>query len=277
MGPPVFVVGCPRSGTTLLRKLLDGHPDLSSGPETHFLVKLMEIEQNWWSQLSLYGLTQEEWRSHVTDFFSWVHEQRALRNGKSRWIDKTPGYALILDFIDELYPDCQVIHIVRDPHDVIDSWRRRVGNLKGRHAVRAWPEHVQAARAFRDKHPADRYTEIRYEELVSTPKDVMSGVLSFLGEPWDERVIDPPDSGKAERKESDAMKRRRAKWLGITEAEAPPASTKVWAPEQRAKPSGISTSSVGVGMRGMNRLVNAPFFLELDLTCKDLVRELGYA
>ena len=77
---------------------------------------LLDIENQRWNQLSLFGITQAQWHSQIRELFSWVHTQRAEREGKSRWVDKTPGYALILDFIDELYPDCQVIHLLRDPH-----------------------------------------------------------------------------------------------------------------------------------------------------------------
>lgn len=277
MGPPVFIVGCPRSGTTLLRRMVNAHPNLSAGPETHFLIVLKNIEVLRWNQLSLFGITQAQWHSHVRELFSWVHSQRAEREGKSRWVDKTPGYALILDFIDELYPDSQIIHLLRDPHDVVDSWRRRVGPVKAREAVKAWPEHVRAARAFRDKHSPDRFTEIRYEELVANPKDVMSALLSWLGEPWDEAILDLP---RARRDEPDAegLQQRFEKWLGNPEEETVgTARAPFWKRDERTRSSTqISTTSIGVGRRGSNRIRNAPYFLELDLTCRDLMRESGY-
>ena len=86
-------------------------------------------------QLARFGLTQEQWREHVKELFVWVHEQYAERQGKPRWADKTPGYALILDYVDSLFPDCQVIHVIRDPRDVLDSWVRRWGFAQGRYAV----------------------------------------------------------------------------------------------------------------------------------------------
>ena len=150
-----------------MERMLDRHPSISCGSESFILESLYRIERQRWLELGYLGVTQAEWRAHVRDLFSWVQQQRADAKGKVRWADKTPTYALILDFIDDLYPNCQVIHVIRDPVDVIDSWRRRVGNLAAREAVRVWPQHVQAARAFGDAHPPDRYTEIRYEELVA--------------------------------------------------------------------------------------------------------------
>lgn len=259
--------------------MLNAHPNLSCGPETLFLSVLLDIENQRWNQLSLFGITQAQWHSQIRELFSWVHTQRAEREGKSRWVDKTPGYALILDFIDELYPDCQVIHLLRDPHDVIDSWRRRLGPVKSRQAVKAWPSHVRAARAFRDKHPSDRFTEVRYEELVASPKDVMSALLSWLGEPWDEAILDLPRASKSDEPGAEALQRRWEEWLGKPKGESlGKASPPRWKRDERTRSSThISTSSIGVGKRGSNRLLNAPYFLELDLTCRDLVRELGYA
>lgn len=280
MGPPVFVVGCPRSGTTLVRRMLNAHPNLSVGPETLFLSVLQNIEKQRWHQLSQFGITQAQWQSHIRELFSWVHSQRAEREGKARWVDKTPGYAVILDYVDQLYPDCQVIHLLRDPHDVVDSWRRRVGPVKAREAVKAWPQHVRAAHVFRDKHSPERFTEIRYEDLVASPKDVMSDLIAWLGEPWDEAILDLPRSSKSDEPGAEALQKRWKKWLGSPEDEkdigkAPPPP---WKRDERTRSSTqISTSSVGVGKRGSNRIRNAPYFLELDLICRDLMRELGYA
>ncbi|MGO9344625.1 MAG: sulfotransferase family protein [Acidimicrobiales bacterium] len=277
MDRPIFVVGCPRSGTTLVRTILNTHPNLSSGPETHFLASLAEIERSGWHQLWLYGFTQEEWHSQVRDLFTRVHTQLAEREGKPRWVDKTPGYALILDYIDQLYPDCQVIHVIRNPRDVIDSWRRRWGFKRAGHAVGTWSQHVRAARAFGDRHSADRYKEIRYEELVSTPKEVLVELLSWLHEPWDDDVLDltRPTSLRTKRRNAGGMKERRDEWLGKSVRTEP-----VLENEQARtgkKRSEIMSSSVGVGIRGQSRILNVPYFVQLELTCRDLVKELGYA
>ncbi len=215
MNAPIFVVGCPRSGTTLVQRILDQHPSISGGPESFILESLHHIERRRWVDLANLGVTQSQWRTHVRDLFSSVHEQRAQAKNKSRWADKTPAYALILDFIDDLYPDCQVIHVIRDPLDVIDSWRRRVGNIKARQAVHAWPEHVTAARAFGDAHSGDRYMEIRYEDLVAQPEKVMRPTMNWLGESWDDGILHlPPRKRTKPLEQSERTRRQRARWLG---------------------------------------------------------------
>lgn len=257
--------------------MINNHPNLSSGPETLFLSTLLNIERSQWYHLAQYGLTQSEWQSHIRDLFSSVHNRRAESEGKSRWVDKTPGYALILDFIDELYPDCQVIHVVRDPHDVIDSWRRRLGVVKAHRAVKAWPRHVLAARAFRDKQPPNRFTEIRYEDVVMDPKGVMSSLLSWLGEPWDETILDLSQSSQSGSSIPDMRQQLWQRWLGNPVGLVGPASKPRWKPVESARNSSeVSTGSVGTGRHGVNRLINAPYFLELDLRAHALVREFGY-
>jgi len=278
---PVFVVGCPRSGTTLVRQMLDHHPNLSCGPETLLLDTFAQLENRRWRQLRQFGVDREQWRSQIRDLFTWVHAQRADRYGKGRWVDKTPGYALILDFIDDLYPDCQVVHIMRDPHDVIDSWRRRLGPVAARQAVTKWPQHIRAARDFRDSHPSDRFTEIRYEDLVSEPRKVMESLLCWLHEPWDEDVISLSRNGSRQ-----SRPKRPAggwqKWIGSdsdedTGGDEEPPPTPWQKMRSPRKSRTISTGSVGAGRRGARRLINAPYFLELHIRSNDLLDELGYS
>ena len=274
MARPVFVVGCPRSGTTLLRQLLNAHPNLSCGPETHFLSSMEEIEKSRWRELALFGVSQSEWRSHVRDLFSWVHMQFAEEHGKTRWIDKTPAYALILDFIDQLYPDCQVVHVVRNPRDVIDSYRRRWGIRREWAGTQAWPKYVRAAREFGKSHPEDRYIEVCYEDLVTDPRKAMQRLIAWMGEPWDEGIMDPQPRTRGQTRE------QRIRHWSEDSAEGPTLgharmSHEERDPEREFKKAPYG-SSIGIGSRGKGRLVNTPFYLWLDLKAKDLVQEMGY-
>jgi len=186
---PIFVVGCPRSGTTLVRNLLDSHPNIACGEETQFLTELVAIEQHHWDRLVDYGIERAAWREHVRDLFSWLHDEYARRQGKIRWADKSPSYALILDYIEALYPDCQVLHVIRDGRDVLASYQERWGWRGATTAITDWPTHVRAARRWGEQHPEDRYMEIKYEELVTDTKGVMGSVIEWLGEPWDDALL----------------------------------------------------------------------------------------
>src|ERR687887_297180 len=80
---PIFIVGCHRSGTTLLRLVLDSHPDVSCGPETRFLTELLAITgDKQWPHLQQYGLPRAWWQQRIAEFFGSVHGEYARRRGK---------------------------------------------------------------------------------------------------------------------------------------------------------------------------------------------------
>jgi Sulfotransferase family len=187
---PIFVVGCHRSGTTLLRLLLDSHPNISCGPETGFLTDFARITRDpMWPHLQQYGFPKEYWHRKVAELFDSFQSDYARGRGKVRWAEKTPNYALHLDYINELFPTCQVIHIIRDGRDVVASHLDRWGYLSAVKATRKWPLYIDRTRRAGARLPAHRYQEIRYEDLVDDTEAIMRKLLDFLGEPWDEGVL----------------------------------------------------------------------------------------
>ena len=187
---PIFVVGCHRSGTTLLRLLLDSHPNISCGPETGFLTDFARITRDpMWPHLQQYGFPKEYWHRKVAELFDSFQSDYARGRGKVRWAEKTPNYALHLDYINELFPTCQVIHIIRDGRDVVASHLDRWGYLSAVKATRKWPFYIDRTRRAGARLPAHRYQEIRYEDLVDDTEAIMRKLLDFLGEPWDEGVL----------------------------------------------------------------------------------------
>lgn len=187
---PIFIVGCQRSGTTLLRLILDSHPDISCGPETRFLADLAQITGSGWPRFSLYGFPKEYWHDKVARFFESFQQEYAASRGKTRWADKTPLYALSLDYINELFPECQIVHIIRDGRDVVASHRDRWGYWSAVKATVKWARYVETAQAVGRTLPEKRYREIRYELLVTEPERTMRSLLEFLDAPWDDAVLD---------------------------------------------------------------------------------------
>ena len=189
-GPPIFVVGCHRSGTTLFRLILDSHPDISCGPETRFLADLEKITNaDNWPRMELYGFSKEYWHGRVAALFNDFQSRYAARRGKTRWADKTPLYAGHLDYLNAVFPDALFINIVRDGRDVARSHRDTWGYVSGLKAIEKWPRYIRMAEKFAPKVGPDRYLEIRYEELVADTEKQMRQVLEFVGEPWDEAVL----------------------------------------------------------------------------------------
>jgi hypothetical protein len=188
---PIFVIGSPRSGTTLLRLVLDAHPRISCGEETHFLRDMESITGRHWPLLSAYGFEREWWMSRVRDFYAGFQDEVLARSGKARWAEKDPTYTLLLDFVEELFPAAQFVHLVRDGHDVVASFRDRWGYRSAARAARSeWRRYVTAARTLGARTPAERYHEMRYERLVGAPEAVVRDLLDFLGERWDPAVLD---------------------------------------------------------------------------------------
>jgi hypothetical protein len=210
-GPPApFIVGVARSGTTLLRLMLDAHPDLAIPPETHFIPKLIKAcEQGGdphdrvfelltthrrWPD---YGLDAGELRARL-DRIDPLTAGDALRafyglyadgQGKPRWGDKSPSYVRRMRRVASALPEAHFIHLVRDGRDValsqveVDFGPDEVGE-----AAREWVEGIGKAR--RQARRVRHYLELRYEDLVADPEPALRRVCGFIDLRWDAAMLD---------------------------------------------------------------------------------------
>lgn len=251
MPRPIFLVGCQRSGTTMLRLVLDSHSHISCGPETRFLADLERVVGPDWKRLSQYGYSQEEWLERIGDFFDGLQADYARAHGKQRWADKTPLYALNLDFISRMFPDCQIVHVIRDGRDVAVSHRKRFGYRSALKSAIKWPRYIKAARAVGERLPADRYYELRYEAVVDDTEKALRGLFDWFDEPWEPAVLDYNEHRHdvPEKYTKEADKRR-----GGTSGQA------------------IYRSSVGSFRRQLDPLTRLLFFV----FARSTLRELGY-
>jgi hypothetical protein len=215
MDRPIFLVGCQRSGTTLLRLVLDSHSRISCGPETRFLPDLRRIVDRDWPRLARFGFPREDWLRRIADFFGGVHADYARGRGKERWADKTPLYALSLDFVTEVFPDAQIVHLIRDGRDVVVSHRKRFGYWSAVKCVVKWPRYIRTARGAGRALPEGRYLEVRYEDAVREPEKTLRTLFDFLGEDWEEGVLEYADRPHdVADKYTDEADRRRAAGTG---------------------------------------------------------------
>lgn len=187
---PIFIVGSERSGTTLMRSLINAHPNISCGEETHFLSGLEGIVGSKWRLMKDYPFEKEYWYEKIRELFDGFKTETAEKQGKSRWGDKTPIYVLKLDFINTLFPDCQVIHMIRDGRDVVASSMDRWGYRRGLSATKRWGKSVRAGQAFGRSVSPEKYIEIKYEELVLDSEGTMQRVCEFLQEPWEPELLE---------------------------------------------------------------------------------------
>lgn len=187
---PIFVIGSPRSGTTLLRLMLDSHPRISCGEETHFLRDLHSVVGRHWDLVATYGLERDWWLVRLRAFYEEFQAAVLARSGKARWAEKDPTYTLLLGFLDELFPDALYVHLLRDGHDVVASFRDRWGYRSAARAARTeWARHVEAARSCAQRVGADRFLELRYERLVTDPEAEARRLFAFLGEDFVPEVL----------------------------------------------------------------------------------------
>ena len=216
---PIFIVGCPRSGTTLLQLMLHAHRHIAIPPENRFLLELYDQRQEFGdlrdpvnrrslvrfivsrrgSKLRDFGLDTRTVRrklmraaSTVGTAGATVFSAYAAQFGKRRWGDKRPSYIQRLDTIVRLFPDAQVIHIIRDGRDCVSSLKRmpwwRGGSIK---AIWTWRNAVIAGERARIRLGPDAYAEVRYEDLVRDPAPQLRRLCDFLDEPFDEAMLEP--------------------------------------------------------------------------------------
>lgn len=202
--PPIFLVGAYRSGTTLLRLLVDSHPRIACPPETTMMNYLDPLASEPKSLERLDGLGFD--RDHVLlatrRYVSYFYESYAASCGKPRWADKSPENVWHLEFLGDLYPDARFVLIVRHALDQVHSHVATQHDLKSRLgsyglsegddirlcAARYWQAAVRAQLAFRSRHP-DACFVLRYEDLCADPETKTRQVLEFLGEQWDPGVL----------------------------------------------------------------------------------------
>ena len=116
----------------------------------------------------------------------------AVAEGKPRWGEKTPQYALALAAMERIFPGAQVVHVIRDPRAVTASMLRRPwGPATVRSAAAAWRDTVEAARRDSRRLGPGRYHEVRYESLVQEPEPVLRELCGFLRERFEPAMLRP--------------------------------------------------------------------------------------
>ena len=215
---PIIVVGCARSGTTLLQSMIHAHPRLAMPPENRFMMPLYNQRIDFGdlrepanveefgdalvakgTKIKDMGLSRSKvrnrlWRTPPTigSFLGSVLVAYAELHGKARWGDKRPNYIQALPAVLELFPDAQIVHIIRDGRDSAASlltmpwWNRGFGE-----AVYKWRDAVEAGNDAKADFAADSYHEFRYEDLVADPQATLTGLCEFLGEEFHPDMLEP--------------------------------------------------------------------------------------
>ena len=195
---PVFVMGCHRSGTSLLRRILNSHNNIACPPETNYLVHFINILRDQSSVSGLLGMMdKDDIKPEVARLAFRFHEAFRVARNKPRWADKTPQYVPYFDDLVGLAPTgSQFVVIFRNPFDIAYSIYNRGWRLEHLDEdlltntclyVRKILEKLQEIAGREDVHA------VYYEKIVDDPEEQTRALCAFLGESWDEAMIRPWD------------------------------------------------------------------------------------
>ena len=205
-----FVVGSARSGTTLLRMMLNAHPKIALPPESRFVVELydgsddvnvadllerLKEHKRWrtWG-LPIESVATElagRERAPYADVLEACYRAFARTRNKSLYGDKTPRYVEHIDLLHHLWPQARFVHLVRDGREIALSYADvPFGPKNVAKVARLWDRRVGRGMAAGRTLPEDQYLELRYERLLLDPEDCLNTLTGFLGIEFDPGMLE---------------------------------------------------------------------------------------
>jgi hypothetical protein len=248
VNPYVFFVGCPRSGTTLLRRIGDAHPELAIIGELHWVPRLWErrvgitqdgivtrelldvlLSDRRFRKLDLDAevvaeLVEDRRPKHFASFVTEVFDLHGQVKGKSFVGEKTPGYVRVLPTLHSLWPHARIVHLIRDGRDLALSLQDRTRSERAAWRLPTWDEdpvttaaiywewNVRLGREAGALLGPDRYHESRYEALVADPELECRELCDFLGLAYDPAML---RFHEGRRKSESGVSAKKA-WLPVT-------------------------------------------------------------
>jgi hypothetical protein len=241
---PIFVVGFQRSGTTLLQALLGAHPAIGAPPELHYFSRVADLADFFgdladdanlrralhealnppvpllaecgFDEQVLFERARAGPRTYAA-LLDVIMSDFAARHGKRRWCEKTPTQPASSVFSH--FPDAQVVHIVRDPRDVVaSSMEMPWTGMNARQVASAWRAFTHDnVRVGLEAGPA-RFVQVRYEDLARDPASTLGVICAFLGEAMAPEMLDDPTRRSA------TVAPAAARWHGTVFERRPPPS-----------------------------------------------------
>lgn len=201
---PIFIVGFPRSGTTMVEQILTSHPAINAGDELPYIGELARIAPNLLnSELTYPDCLADLWFGEnlgvlaaFRDYYLRKAEQTALTTGSANWFtDKMPLNETHLGLIHLVFPDAPIVHLIRHPLDVVLSTFSidLTHGFNCSYALDTAAHHYTVVRRLVDQYRANmdlNYLAVRYEDLVADPEPHCRQLLDFVGEAWDPRCLD---------------------------------------------------------------------------------------
>ena len=228
---PFFVLGAQRSGTTMLRLMLNSHPRLCVPHESKFMTTFFPLLGQYGDLAAHSNAARllddiarhpavERGRlirdksailahpiSGYSDLIDAIMGERAKADGKMRWGDKTPFYTPDIDILWRLFPESKIVHLVRDGRDVLLS-QREIEWLPGSlpRIADNWRWMTTICHKVGSVRGAEYFLEIKYEDLVRDAEGTLRRVCAFLQEPFAAEMLSYHETAK------DAVPRESLEW-----------------------------------------------------------------
>jgi len=204
----IFLIGAPRSGSTLLARMLGSHPQIFAPAEPHLMPPLAHLgfhdrvdqapydpvitQEGLRSFVALLPGGESDWLAGLRRATDHLYERALAASGRSWFLDKTPAYALVLDFLVKLYPDARFIVLTRHPMAVWSSYVESFfdGDAAAAHARNPILErYVPAIARFLRERPVP-LAHVRYEELVKDPELALRALCAFVGVGYEPGMVE---------------------------------------------------------------------------------------
>lgn len=283
-----IVVGSPRSGTTLLRLMLDAHSELAIPPETGFLTLARsfhgsgdQLRDRFFHAVVNYGEPLRSWPDfeiHAEDFrealdqlapfnisdgYRAFYGLYAMRRGKPRWGDKTPLYCRHLNDIRRVLPEARFIHLIRDGRDAALSLRRMWFSPGWEIQTQAsyWRDCVLSARRAGLGH--NDYLEVRYEDLIQNTEATLTRVCAHVDLKFE------PEMLNYYQRAPERLQEHKGRTL--------PDGTVFLTQQQRLEQQQRTTKPLDAScVSSWKRIMDADERRSFQLVAGDLLEELGY-
>ena len=293
MNPYVFIVGCARSGTTLLQRIINAHGQIAITPESHWICRLFEQGKGVTpegvvtaelipvllldlnprfarlniGQQELLRLLESDHAVRYASFVSGIFDLYGKAKGKELVGNKTPGFVRKIPTLQHLWPQARVVHLIRDGRDVCLSMINRPLNHVNRGPLCTWAQDavttaalwwewsVRLGRQAGNSLGSGLYYEMRYESLVAQPAEECAALCALLGVPFEEGMLRFHEGRKRTVRPSDA----KHAWLPSAGDES----------EFRLRP-------ITAGLRDWRSQMSHADVEKFEAAAGELLDELGY-
>lgn len=247
---PIFIVGNSRSGTTLMGRILNRHPTIFTFNELHFFEELWNPDDDstplslteaadLFAQLLNIQRNGYLTRGKTEDFIAEAERSTAelpslsplsvfaafldyetKNSEKTRPCEQTPQNTLYIGEILQAFPEARIIHVIRDPRDILLSQKRRwkrpflADNIPKKEAIRYWLNYhpitiskiwqgnINSVRRFSQD---SRVKEVRFEELVANPQQIISELCQFIDLSYNDKLLEVPNIGSSNTRDDSAI------------------------------------------------------------------------